>query len=131
MRAKIEQLESSFQVCFSSYKARIYLLVDLRDFFFSDLGSGGRKKKSFENDQLTGHFQSFFFFFQFFFSFLFFLNVSITNSKTSKVNQQSVLNLKIFQHFHKNLDRIIIFNNATQKYTDRTSKIYYFFQRNK
>ena len=35
--------------------------------FFSDLGSGGRKKKkkkkkkSSENDQLTGHFQSFFF----------------------------------------------------------------------
>ena len=38
--------------------------------FFSDLGSGGRKKilkKSSENDQLTGHFQSFFFFFFFFF----------------------------------------------------------------
>ena len=31
---------------------------------FSDLGSGGqkkKKKKSSENDQLTGHFQSFFF----------------------------------------------------------------------
>ena len=25
-------------------KARIFLLVDLREFFFSDLGSGGRKK---------------------------------------------------------------------------------------
>ena len=39
-----------------------FLLVDLQD-FFSDLGSGGRKKeeKSSENDRLTGHFQSFFF----------------------------------------------------------------------
>ena len=39
-----------------------FLLVDLRD-FFSDLGSGDerkKKKKSSENDQLTGHFQSFF-----------------------------------------------------------------------
>ena len=36
----------------------------------------------FENDQLTGHFQSFFF-----------LNIYRTNSKTSKVNQQSVLYL--------------------------------------
>ena len=35
-----------------------FLLVDLRD-FFSDLGSGWRKKSS-ENGQLTGHFQSFF-----------------------------------------------------------------------
>ena len=33
-------------------------------FFFSDLGSGGGggggRKKHYENDQLTGHFQSFF-----------------------------------------------------------------------
>ena len=46
-------------------QARILLLVDLRD-FFSGLGSGGQEKnkqKSSENDQLTGHFQSFFFFF--------------------------------------------------------------------
>ena len=45
-------------------KARIFLIVDLRE-FFSDLGSGERKKnkqKSSENDQFTGHFQSFFFF---------------------------------------------------------------------
>ena len=41
-----------------------------------------KKEKSSENDQLTGLFQSFFFF-----------NISRTNSKTSKVNQQSVLNL--------------------------------------
>ena len=47
--------------------------VDLQD---SDLGLGD--KKSSENDQLTGHFQSFFFY------------ISRTNSKNSKVNQQSV-----------------------------------------
>ena len=45
-------------------------------------GGGGRKlKKGSKNDLLTGHFQSFFF------------NISRENSKTSKVNQQSVLNL--------------------------------------
>ena len=47
-------------------KARFFLLVDLRE-FFADLGSGDgkkeKRKKSSENDQLTGHFQSFFFFF--------------------------------------------------------------------
>ena len=36
-----------------------FLLVDLLD-SFSDIGSGGTKKSS-ENEQLTGHFQSFFF----------------------------------------------------------------------
>ena len=40
-------------------------------------------KKSFENDQFTGHFQDF----------LFFFNISRTNSKTSKVYQHAVLNL--------------------------------------
>ena len=56
--------------------------------FFSDLGSGGGgggggggRKKSFEYDQLTGHFQRSFF------------NISRKNSKTSNVNQQSALNL--------------------------------------
>ena len=49
----------------------------------SDLGSGGQKKSS-ENDQLTGHFQR---------SFFGFFNISSKNSKISKVNQQSVLNL--------------------------------------
>ena len=47
----------------SSDKARVFLLVDLRDFFSSDFGSEGRKKqkqKNSENDQLTGHFQSVF-----------------------------------------------------------------------
>ena len=39
------------------------------------------KKKSSENDQMAAHFQSYFF------------NISRTNSKNSKVKQQSVLNL--------------------------------------
>ena len=40
---------------------RLFFIIDLRE-FFSDLGSGDgkEKKKSSENDQLTGHFQSFF-----------------------------------------------------------------------
>ena len=41
------------------------------------------KKKSSENDQLTGHFQSFFLY----------ISRKPPPSKTSKVNQQSVLNL--------------------------------------
>ena len=48
-----------------------FLLVDLWD-FFSDLGFGGRKKTNKKP--------------------FFFFNISINNSKTSKVNQQSVLN---------------------------------------
>ena len=56
-------------------KAKIFLLVDLRETFFR-FRVGGTKKnkiKSSENDQLTGHFQIFFFFFffNFFFSFFF------------------------------------------------------------
>ena len=43
----------------SKNKARIFLLVDLPE-FFSDLGSGGGGGGG---DQWTGHFQSFFFFF--------------------------------------------------------------------
>ena len=48
-------------------KARIFLLVDLPEFFFRFRVGGTKKinKKSSENDQLTGHFQSFFFFFFF------------------------------------------------------------------
>ena len=41
-------------------EARIFLLLDLREFFFR-FRVRGRRKKSSENDQLTGHFQSFFF----------------------------------------------------------------------
>ena len=50
-------------------KARIILLVDLRDFFFRFIVGGRTKKKKK------------------------FFNVSRTNSLTIKVNQQSVLNL--------------------------------------
>ena len=59
----------------------------------------------------------------------FFLNNSRTNSKTSKVNQQSLLNLLIFPNLPKNLDRTITSNSTchSQKYTDRTSKYIYFF----
>ena len=58
----------------NSSKDRIFLLVDLQDFF--PRFSVGGKEKSSENDQLT----SFFY-------------IPRTNSKTSKVNRQSVLNL--------------------------------------
>ena len=67
-------------------------------------------KKSSENDQLTGHFQSLFFFFVIFRAFFFF-NISRKNSKTSRANQQSVLN------FPKNLDRTITFYSVTLKNT--------------
>ena len=52
-------------------KARFILVVDLGEIFFRSR-VGGTKKiklKSSENDQLTGHFQSFFFFRAFFFFF--------------------------------------------------------------
>ena len=65
-----------------------FLLVNLQD-FFSDLGRGWGGGGG--GGGLTGHFQSFFFSEPFFF-FCFF-NIFRTNSKTSKVNQQSVLNL--------------------------------------
>ena len=54
---------------------QIFLLVDLREFFFQIKGRGQGKKreKSSENDQLTGQFQSFFFR-------AFFLNNLRTNS---------------------------------------------------
>ena len=44
------------------FLGQIFLLVDLR-YFFQILGQGDKKnnKKNSENDQLTGHFQSFFF----------------------------------------------------------------------
>ena len=55
--------------------ARNFLLVDLRDFFFRFMvgGQKNKNKKGSENDQLTGHFQSIFFFFFFnIFNFFFF-----------------------------------------------------------
>ena len=47
-----------------THKARIFLLVDLQDFFFTSRVGGTKKnkQKSSKNDQLNGHFQSFFFF---------------------------------------------------------------------
>ena len=54
----------------SMIKARFFLLVDNDFWDFFRFRSGGRKKikkKSSENDQLTGHFQSFFFFSRAFF----------------------------------------------------------------
>ena len=65
------------------------LLVDLRG-FFSDLGSEAKKKPS-KNGHLTGHFQSLFYFS--------FLDILRAHSKTSKVNQQSVVNISIFHNF--------------------------------
>ena len=50
-------------------------------------------------------------------AFLFFNISRKKHRKTSKVNQQSVLNLWIFHHFPKNLNRIITFNSVTLKNT--------------
>ena len=44
--------------------------------------------------------------------------------KTSKVNQQSVLNLYIFHHFPKNLDRTITSNSVTLKNTQTEPQKY-------
>ena len=73
--------------CHLFCKARIFLLVDLWD-FFSDLGSGDeKKKKSYENDQLTCHFQSFFFDLSFseLFSFRAFFLISPEKTTTVKL----------------------------------------------
>ena len=61
-----------------------------------------------------GHISSFFL--------SFFFNISRKNSKTSKVNQQSVLNLLIFHHFSKNLGRTITCNSVTLKNTQQNLK---------
>ena len=102
-------------------RPEFFLLVDLRG-KKSGLGLGGRKKKkSSENDQLTGHYQSFFFL----------ISPEKTVKLISKVNQQSVLNLYIFHHFPKNLDRTITFNSVTLKNTQTEPLKYFFFQGNK
>ena len=88
--------------------------------FFSDLGSRGRKKI---NKKALVIFRAFF---QSFFSELFFL-ISPENSKTSEVNQQCVLNLNIFHHFPKNLDRTITFKSVTLKNTQTEPKKYIIF----
>ena len=64
--------------------------------------------ESSENDQVTGHFQSFF------------LISPEKNSKTSKANQLSVLN------FPKNLDRIITFYSVTLKNTQTEPHNFFF-----
>ena len=82
-------------ICSSSRyvnKARIFLIVDLQDFFLKS----GVEKKRYENDQLT-------------------------------VNQQSILNLYIFHHFPKNLDRTNTFNSATFKSTQTEPQKYIIF----
>ena len=78
---------------------------------------GGQEKQSSENDQLTGHFQSFFFL----------ISPEKTVKLISKVNQQSVLNLNIFHHFPKNLDRTLTFNCVTLKNTQTVPQKYIIF----
>ena len=48
-------------------------------------------------------------------------------SKTSKVNQQYVLNLYMVHHFPKNLDRTITFNSVTLKITQTEPHKYIIF----
>ena len=62
-------------------KARIFLLVDLRELFFQIEVRGGINKKS----SVNWSFSEVFFFVLFF-------NISRKNSKTGKANQLSVLN---------------------------------------
>ena len=50
------------------------------------------------------------------------------NSKTSEVNQQSLLNLNIFHHFPKNLDRTITFNSVTLKNTQTEPQFFFSFR---
>ena len=47
------------------------------------------------------------------------------NCKTSKVNQQSLLNLKVFYHFPKNLDKTITFNSGVTLKNTQTE--FFFF----
>ena len=77
------------QVSTINLRPEFFLLVDLRDFFFSDLGSGGRKKINKKALKMT----------RVIFTAFFFKYLQKKNSKTSKVNQQSV-----FYHFPKTLD---------------------------
>ena len=65
----VELVDTEIKQKKKDIKARIFLLVDLREIFFRFRVGGTKKKalkmiserKSSENDQLTGHFQSFFF----------------------------------------------------------------------
>ena len=63
-------------------KARIILLIDSKEIFFRfRVGGGGTREKSSKMTSVDWSFSEYF------------LNISRTNSKTSKINQQSVLNL--------------------------------------
>ena len=73
-------------------RPEFFLLVDLRE-KNSDLGTRGREKKEKKALKMTGHFQSFFFFFFLSELFFFLFNISISlikNSKTGKVNINSL-----------------------------------------
>ena len=108
-------------VLFSTQNLCLNMYSRVRPDFFlgkfrSDLRSGDKTRKkalkmtSRLDDQLIGHFQSFFF------------NISRKNNKASKVNQQSVLNL--FHHFPKNLDRTITLKNTlTEFFFNKTNNI--------
>ena len=65
----VDGLKYNYYLIENSGQARIFLLVDLREFLFRfrDEGKEKKGKKSSENDQLTGHFQSLFFFSELFF----------------------------------------------------------------
>ena len=74
------------------FKARIVLLVDLREIFFRFWVRGVGGTKSFENDQLAKNDQLIgLVIVRVVLELIFY--ISRTNSETSKVNQQSVLNL--------------------------------------
>ena len=47
------------------------------------------------------------------------------NSKTSMVNQQSVINLLIYHYFSKNVGRTITFNSVTLKNTQTEPQFFF------
>ena len=55
------------------------------------------------------------------------MHLNKKHSKTSKVNQQSILNHQIFHHFLKNLDRTITFNSVTLENTQTEPQNILFF----
>ena len=93
-----------------------FLLVDLRDFLLR-IRVGGRKR-SFKNDQLTGHFQSFF-------------NISRKTVNQVRQNDSLYYILKYFIIFLNIWTGQSILIVSLSKSTDSTSKIYYYFQPNK
>ena len=70
-------------LCILIILGQIFFISWFTGIFFSDLGSGGREKK--RALKMTSQLVIF--------RAVFFFNISRTNSKTSKVNQQYVLNL--------------------------------------